>query len=344
MSRWAAVLAGGSGTRFWPLSTTARPKQMLPLAGGESLLGDAVARLDGLVPPSNVLVITSQALADDTRQLLPQVPAENVLAEPRAASTGPALAWATAIVRARDPEGVVLSLHADWWVGDAEAFRETGSRALEAAVYYDALVTVGIVPTRPDTGYGYIEPAGYLEDDVRSVGQFTEKPNAVRAAQLVQRGALWNSGLFAWSVPRFFAETEAHAPEIAPHVGYLERGDVDGYFRAVTPIAVDVSLFERSSRVVVVPGRFPWDDVGTWAALARVREPDSSRNVIVGEAYVRGTADSVVWAEDGPIVVDGVSGLVVVRANGRVLVTTRERAVHLKDVLEYLPDEVRRAE
>ncbi len=341
MSRWAAVLAGGFGTRFWPVSTSLRPKQMIPLVGTEPLLVDTVRRLNGLIPDSQVLVVTSRALVEETRRLLPALPPENVLAEPRAASTAPALAWATATVRERDPDGAVLSLHADWWIGDDDGFRATAARALEVAVHYDALVVVGIVPSRPDTGFGYIEPGGYLEDDVSAVGRFTEKPNAARAAQLVQKGALWNSGLFAWTVARFFAETDAHAPEIAPHLSLLADGDVEAYFAAVTPVAIDVSHFERSGRVVVVPGRFPWDDVGNWAALARIRKADEARNIVVGDAFVRESADTVVWAEDGPVVVDGVSGLVVIRANGRVLVTTRERAGNLKRVLEAMPPETR---
>jgi len=338
------VLAGGTGTRFWPLSSATRPKQYLSLATDEPLLVDAVRRLDGLIPPEHILVITSAAYAETTRALLSNIPAANVLGEPQPASTAPALAWATEVVRQRDPDGAVLSLHADWWVGDDELFRQTGAKALEVARTYDALVTVGIVPSRPDIGFGYIEPGDVLEEGVQVVNRFTEKPNAVRAAQLVQQGALWNSGLFAWTARRFRLETEHHAPEIAPHLPLLEAGDVVGYFNAITPIAIDFSHFERSERVVVVPGRFPWDDVGTWAALARVRGTDTARNVVAGAAFVHESVDSVVWADDGAIVLDGVNGLVVVRANGRVLVTTRERAVNLKRLLDALPDELRQLE
>jgi mannose-1-phosphate guanylyltransferase len=334
-------VAGGSGTRFWPLSSPARPKQFLPLAGSRPLLADAVDRLHGLIAPDHILIVTGHALADATRRLLPALAPTQVLAEPRAASTAPALAWATAVAQAADPEAVVLSLHADWWVGDAEAFRATAARALEAAVRHDALVTVGIVPTRPEVGYGYIEPGAELGDGARAVVRFTEKPDPARAADLVARGALWNSGLFAWTARRFFAETAAHAPELAAHVPLLTAGAVDRFFAAVTPVAVDVAHFERSNRVVVLPGAFPWDDVGTWAGLGRVRPADASRNVIVGDAIVHESTDSVVWGDDGPVVVDGVAGLVVVRANGRVLVTTRERAARLKDLLERLPAHVR---
>lgn len=341
MSRWAAVLAGGSGTRFWPLSTPAQPKQFLPLAGDRPLLVDAVARLDGLVATDRILVVTGVGHAARTRALLSRLEPTQVLAEPRAASTAPALAWATHTARARDPDATVLSLHADWWVGDTDAFRDTAGRALDAAERHDALITVGIRPSRPDTGYGYIEPGEEIAAGVMRVARFTEKPDARGAARLVAAGALWNSGLFAWTARRFFAETEAHAPELAPHLELLATGDVAGFFAAVTPIAVDVSHFERSRRVAVLPGAFPWDDVGTWAALGRVRGAAAADNVTVGAAFLRDAQGTVVWTDGDPVVVDGVRDLVVVRAHGRVLVTTRERAAQLKDLLERVPDWVR---
>ncbi|MDH4350419.1 MAG: sugar phosphate nucleotidyltransferase [Gemmatimonadota bacterium] len=341
MGRWAAILAGGSGTRFWPLSTPRQPKQFLPLAGDRPLLVDAVDRLAGVIDAERILVVTGRSLADETRRLLPQLAPDHVLGEPRAASTAPALAWATAIARARDPQATVLSLHADWWVGDTGAFQDTARRALACAASHDALVTVGIVPTRPDVGYGYIEPGTELEPGVRRVARFTEKPDADRARALVAAGALWNSGMFAWTAQRFFAETVAHAPEIAPHLDRLVANDIAGFFAAVTPVAVDVSHFERSDHVIVLPGAFPWDDVGTWAALSRVRTTDTNDNVIVGPAVLHEASGSVVWTDGDPVVIDGVRDLVVVRANGRILVTTRDRASQLKHLLERVPPAVR---
>jgi mannose-1-phosphate guanylyltransferase len=341
VSHWAAVLAGGSGTRFWPLSTRDRPKQFLPLSGEDPLLVQAVTRLDGVVPPERILVVTARRLVDETRALLPGLPALNVMGEPRAASTAPALAWATAVARDRDSAATVLSLHADWHVGDAEAFRRTAREALDAAERYDALVTVGIVPTRPEIGYGYIEPGEALDKTARRVLRFVEKPDGARAEALIARGALWNSGLFAWTAERFFLEARAHAPEIAPHLELLAAGEAEAFFAGVTPIAVDHSHFERSDRVVVVPGAFAWDDVGTWDALHRTRAWDAGGNVVVGRAVAHDAEDCVLWADDGPIVADGVDGLVVVRAHGITLVTTRERAARLKDLLETLPPDLR---
>lgn len=340
MSRWAAVLAGGSGTRFWPLSTGDTPKQMLPLAGREPLLVQTVKRLHGLIAPERVLIITGERLAERTRQLLPEIPPDNVLGEPRAASTGPALTWATAVAAGRDPKASVLAMHADWYVGDDAAFRASGGEALDVAERHDVLVTVGVVPTRVDVGYGYIIPGDPL-GPARRVARFVEKPDAGRAAELIKAGALWNSGLFAWTAARFFTETDAVAKEIAPHVAGLRGSDVAGFFRDVTAIAVDLSHFERSRRVAVVAGKFPWDDVGTWAALARVRQPDPDGNVVVGNVAVRDAKDCVLWSDEGPVVVDGVKELVVVRANGVTLVTTMERAQFLKTLLESLPAPLR---
>jgi mannose-1-phosphate guanylyltransferase len=342
MSRWAAVLAGGGGTRFWPLSTPTRPKQMLPLSGGAPLLVQTIGRIRDLIPPDRILVVTSRALGRATQRLLRDIPQHNLLLEPRAASTAPALAWATAVAARRDPSATVLSLHADWHVDDDASFRAVADHALLVAEAHDVLVTVGIVPSRPEVAYGYIVPGSPVDGEVRAVERFVEKPNAKEAAALIAAGALWNSGLFAWTAARFFAETRAVASEIAPHLGRLEDGDVEGFFEAVTPIAIDRSHFERSEHVVCVPGRFPWDDIGTWSALARVRPRDERGNVLVGDGYARDAHDCVVWADDGAVVIDGVCDLVVVRAHGVTLVTTRERADHLKDLLEHLPPEIRR--
>ncbi len=344
MSRWAAVLAGGSGTRFWPLSTDDIPKQMLALTGQAPLIVQACHRLRGLVPPERTLVVTGRRLAAETKRLLPEIPSENVLGEPRPASTAPALAWATWVASQRDPEATILSLHADWYVCNDAEFRNTAAAAMDAAERHDTLVTVGIKPSRPETGYGYIQPGAQLDGDVTRVERFLEKPDEKRATALIEAGALWNSGLFAWTARRFMEETKAVAPELAPHLALLEDGDDGGFFAAVTPVAVDVSHFERSDHVACVPGRFRWDDVGTWAALARVRDSDPDGNVLVGSAFVRESKNCVVWTEDGAVVLDGIDDLVVVRANKVTLVTTRQRAAHLKDLLQSLPAEIRKPE
>ena len=322
------------------MSTAKTPKQFLPLASDTPLLVDAVDRLEGLIPPERTLIITGVRQRDGVVRLVPQIPVENILVEPRAASTGPALTWATHTASQRDTEACVLSTHADWYIADPSAFRETAKAALRAAVEHDRLITVGVVPTRADPGFGYIVPGASLDDTTTEVTRFVEKPDPAEAAELIGRGALWNSGLFAWAARRFDAETESVAAEIAPGLDALRRGDVDEFFAAVTPIAIDVSHLERSRSVAVVPGRFPWDDMGTWPALARVRETDAMGNVTIGTTFQRDAERCIAWAADGAIVLDGVQDLVVVRANGVTLVTTAQRATKLKDLVSALPPEI----
>jgi mannose-1-phosphate guanylyltransferase len=341
--RWAVILAGGSGTRFWPLSTPDQPKQLLPLTGSSSTAEEAVERLTGLIPRDRILVVTGPSLASRLQQKL-QLEPGNVLVEPRAASTAPALIWASWEAFRRDPEAEVLSLHADWAVGDAAEFRRTADLALTTARQYQRLVTVGVVPSRPETGYGYIVPGPPLGDGARMVARFSEKPDAATALDLMAAGALWNSGLFAWSAERLLAEAEAHTPEVAPHLGALRSGDTDRFFREVTPISIDVGLLERSSSIAVVSGAFAWDDIGTWQALTRVRPKDPNGNVMVGRAFAHNSEDCIVWAERDTVVLSGVQDLIVVQANGKILVMPVEQAGSIKQLLDALPPAVRDTE
>ena len=338
--RWAVVLAGGSGTRFWPLSTPENPKQLLPLAGSTSTAEESIDRLTGLIPRERILVVTGSALAGQIQQRL-KLPPANILVEPRAASTAPALIWATWEAQRRDPEAEVVSLHADWAVGDAAAFRRTADTALTIARQHDCLVTVGVVPSRPETGYGYIVPGPPLGDGARMVARFSEKPDAATALDLMAAGALWNSGLFGWTAERLLAEVEAHTPEVAPHLPALRAGEVDRFFREVTPISIDVGLLERSASVAVVSGAFAWDDIGTWQALTRVRPKDTSGNLVVGSAFLHESEDCIVWSDRDTVVLSGVQDLIVVQANGRILVMPSERASSMKQLLDALPPEIR---
>src|SRR5438445_9269937 len=232
MSVWAVILAGGSGTRFWPLSTPERPKQLLPLVGDRPLLAQAVERLDGLVPADRVLIVTGPFLVDQVARVVPQVPRPQTFAEPRAASTAPALAWAAHWISQRDPGAHMVSLHADWAVGDDRAFRAAARHALGVAQEYDVLVTVGVTPTRNETGYGYVVPGKPLGGG-RAVRRFVEKPSAARAALLRRRGALWNTGLFAWGAARFLGEAGAYGREVTAGWPALATGDGAGFFAAV---------------------------------------------------------------------------------------------------------------
>ncbi len=337
--RWAVILAGGSGTRFWPLSTPARPKQLLPLASAMSTAEAAVARLAGLVPKDRILLVTGRHLAEPLNAKL-GLPVANLLIEPSAKSTGPALAWATHEAGRRDPDAIVLSLHADWHIPDIAGFVRVAEEALAAAERLPLLVTVGVVPTRPESGYGYVVP-GAAEDGAWRVRRFKEKPTSAAAAAMIAEGALWNSGLFAWRAATLRAEVEAHSPEMAVGLPGLDRGDVEAFFDGCRPVSIDVGVLERSSQVAVVRGDFRWDDIGDWDALARIRPVDSMGNVLVGRVAPVDSNDCIVWSERLPIVLAGVANLVVVEANGRILVMNRAGAAALKPVLDSLPPDIR---
>ncbi len=342
MSRWAVILAGGVGSRFWPISTPARPKQLLPLATQEPLLADALARLAPLVPAERTLILTNAGLVDAIAALAPSIPRENLIAEPRPAGTAAALAWAASeVARRGGREDVMLSVHADWSVGDPDGFRAALSRAADAAERYGALVTVGVVPVRADPGFGYIQPGDVVEGDLRAVARFIEKPDRATAERMVRDGFLWNSGIFVWRAGDFLDELDAHTPEVAPHLR-AHAHSLEAFFAAVTePISVDVGVLERSARVMMLPGDFQWDDVGTWAALRRVRHCDAQGNALLGDVHVLEATGCVVHADGGAVVLYGVSDLVVVSRDGLTLVTTIERAADLKRLIESLPSHIR---
>ncbi|HEV7837942.1 MAG TPA: sugar phosphate nucleotidyltransferase, partial [Gemmatimonadaceae bacterium] len=263
MNRWAVVLAGGVGSRFWPLSTSERPKQLLPLATEKPLLQDAVERLHPLVDSAHIFILTNAGLTAPIGAVVPDVPRDNIIAEPRPAGTAAALTWAALTIEQRDgPDAVMICVHADWAVRDPEKFRETLLAAEEAAVKNHSLVTVGVVPTRPDPGFGYIQPADPDTKGASRVRQFVEKPDRARAQELCNEGFLWNSGIFVWRVGDFLSEVRAHTKELRDALAVAGEGDARHFFGSVkTPVTVDVGVLERSKKVMVVPGSFGWDDI-----------------------------------------------------------------------------------
>jgi mannose-1-phosphate guanylyltransferase len=339
VSRWAVVLAGGVGSRFWPLSTPERPKQLLPLITDKPLLVDAVDRIATIVDPVHTLVLTNENLVKSIRMLLPAIPRENIIAEPRPAGTAAALTWAAINIERRDnKDATMISIHADWFIGDDARFREILLEAEETAQSTHTLVTIGVVPTRPDQGFGYIQPTNLDRKGGSPVKRFVEKPDRARAEKLRSEGYLWNSGIFVWSVGDFLAQVEQHTPELARAISLDRDAEAPEFFASVAnPISVDVGVLERSKNVTVIPGTFGWDDIGTWAALGRVRDKDEFGNVTTGNVHLLDGSDNVVQSDSGMVVVYGVDNLVVVVHDGLTLVTTREKAADLKRLVESLP-------
>jgi mannose-1-phosphate guanylyltransferase len=234
----------------------------------------------------------------------------------------------------------MISVHADWAVADPAGFQRALVRSSEVAEQHHVLVTVGVVPTRADPGFGYIQPGNELERGVSRVIRFVEKPDRARAEEMRREGYLWNSGIFVWIVGDFLDDVRRLSPEVGPAL-HSHAHDIRAFFSAVTPVSVDVGVLERSNRVVVLPGDFGWDDVGTWGSLRRVRPHDHAGNAMHGHVHAVEARDNVVHAPDSTVVMYGVSNLVVVVENGTVLVTTVDRSSDLKTLMDALPKGVR---
>ena len=342
MNRWVVILAGGVGSRFWPLSTPQRPKQLLPLVNERPLLENTLSRLADVAPPERTLILTNASLVSAISAAAPSVPADNIIAEPKPAGTAAALAWAALEIEKRSGTGsTMICVHADWAIADDEGFRQALLAAERVAIEEQALVTVGIVPTRGDPGFGYIQPGADTESGARAVTRFVEKPDRARAEWMLHEGYLWNSGIFAWRVGDFLAEVRASTPEVSKALETDAQRGLAAFFESVEPISVDNGVLERSARVRVVPGSFGWDDVGTWAALRRVKAEDDSGNVTSGQVHALEATGNVVHAEGNSVVLYGVTDLVVVTRGGLTLVTTAEKSADLKKLIDDLPADLR---
>lgn len=348
---WTVILAGGVGSRFWPASTPSHPKQLLPLAGSQPLIRETVERILPLVPQERLRILTGRHLAEPICGVLPELGPGNLFLEPRAAGTAPVLAWAAAEIERRDPDAVMISLHADHVIDPPQAFRDRLRLAAKLAVRERRLFTLGARPDRPETGYGYIrvgDPIDAGEENGNAahvVASFVEKPDRPTAERYLREGDyLWNTGLFIWRVADFLDQMERFTPEIAPFIPILREGGADEFFRLTPSLSIDNGLLERSDRVGVVTADFQWDDVGAWDAVYRTHPQDSAGNVAVGDVHALATRGCAFYAGDGPVIAFGVEDLVVVRASGITFVAHRSKVPELKELLATLPEELRTLE
>lgn len=347
---WAVVLAGGIGSRFWPLSTPDRPKQLLRLVGDLPLISETVGRLHPLIPADRVLVVTSADIAPAIHAAIPEVPRANMLVEPRPLGTAAALAWGMQeVTRRAGPNTLVCTLHADLAVAFPDAFRHSVRQAAGIAARDDVLVSIGIAPTRPEPGFGYIIPGAPLAIDFplaaggpAVVERFVEKPDAGACPGLIAGGAMWNAGVFLARANTCLAFLRERTPEIAGALDALSIADYEGFVAAVRSISLERGLLERCGHtLVVVPGDFGWDDVGTWASLKRARDLDDDGNGGIGDVHFVESSGNVVHAEGATVAMYGVEGLLVVSLPGITFVTSLERAAELRPLLDALPDHVR---
>ena len=345
---YAVIMAGGIGTRFWPASRKEKPKQFLDVFGDGTLIQNTVARLQGLIPPERCLVVTHERYVEQTQKQLPAVPNENILAEPISRNTAPCIAYAATVLADRDPDATMVVLPADHVIGNVQEFHNTLNVALETAQEPNALVTIGIEPTYPATGYGYIQYDGDEDEEgtleAHPVRTFAEKPDESTAERFIDSGDfLWNSGMFIWRADTILDQVETHLPDahkaFAPVRDAGDNVDPDTLeeaFKTSPRISIDYGVMEQAENVFVVPGSFDWNDVGDWRAVYDLSDKDDHGNVIEGDVIMQDSSRCFVQAGDRLIVLVGIHDSVVVDTDDAVLVCNRESAQQVKQVVEYL--------
>lgn len=346
---YAVILAGGKGERFWPLSTSKRPKQFLALFGDNPLLAMAVDQLGGLIPPYRVLIITSADLVEAARAAAPQVPAENVIGEPIARDTAAACALGCALIKARSRAAVFCVLTADHVIGDLEVFRETLRQSSILAEEGDRLVTIGIQPTFASTGFGYIETEEEIGNrngiEFINVKRFVEKPDRRTAEEFLATGRyFWNSGMFIWSVSSFETALARHCRPLGAMAARLERvaltpaldAALATEYASLEKISVDYAIMQKADNIVMARGTFPWDDVGSWTALEHHVPADAAGNVVLGACEALHAGNNVVVSNDRLTALIGVHDLVVVHAGHATLICPKSRVQEVKDMVRVL--------
>jgi mannose-1-phosphate guanylyltransferase len=341
----AVILAGGHGTRFWPASRRALPKQFLPIAGRRTLIAQTAARLRGLVDLEHTLVVTAAEHVALVEKFLPKLPRENILAEPVGRNTAACVAWAALEVDKRSPGAVHVVLPSDHVIEPAREFRRVLAAAAEEAAESGALYTLGIRPTSPATGYGYIESGEVVRHhagvEVRRVVCFVEKPDRARAEVFAASGRFfWNAGIFVWSTRAILGALRDHAPDLVGALaGVASEADRARVYAGLRSVAVDVAVLEKAQNVRVIPIAFTWSDVGSWAALPEVHALDADENCAAGGVRVlaEDAERCIVYGKRGELTaLVGVHDLIVVRAGKAVLVCPRDRAQDVKAIVARL--------
>ena len=351
LPRYAVIMAGGQGTRFWPRSRRRIPKQLLPITGRHTLLQETARRLRPLFSWQRMLVVTTADHAAAVRRQLPRISAEQILVEPVGRDTLPCLALAAEWIAARGGDALMAVVPADHVIKDSRGLRATLTTALQLAARTESLVTIGVTPTRAETGYGYIETGPGIAGaaGARWVRRFHEKPSAAVAKRYAASGRhLWNSGMFVWKVSVFEAAAHRCVPAVhaALHgiwrtrTGLRQR--LRQAYRALPSVSVDVAILQRvagmrgAPRVAVVPAGFDWSDVGSWAAVPEVWGCDANGNAVLGRVVSIDTADSIIYSPERLVALVGITDLIVVDSHDAVLICRRDRAQDVRKITEAL--------
>lgn len=353
---YSVIIAGGKGTRFWPLSRVQKPKQLLKIFGTKSLIAETANRVAPLSGAKQTLVITIADQLVATRKELRSLPKNNFLAEPQGRNTAPCIGLAALEVMRRDPKAVMIVLPADHWVPDAKAFRKTIEKAVALAKSHDQLVTIGIRPAYPETGYGYIMKGASLGAKAGGfrVKKFTEKPKLAMAQRLMRQGSLWNSGIFIWKAATLLQLMARYMPELYQGLRKIKQAAsgkslasadprlkklIAAEYKKMPSVAIDVGVMEPASgeqKVLTVDADFGWSDVGSWAAVHRMLHRDSNGNAGHGQWIGYGASNCLVHAPDRLVVLLGIKDAVVVDTPDALLVGDMNRSQEVREVVDEL--------
>lgn len=346
MKKFGVIMAGGGGTRFWPLSREKMPKQLLNLSGRDCMLNEAIDRLAQVTEREYIFVVTNGNQADGVRALTAgKIPAENILSEPAARNTAACIGYAACYLRRKFGDGVMIVTPSDAYIRDEGEFARVLNVAAGDAAKGERLVTVGITPTFPATGYGYIK-ATKGESEVKEVERFVEKPSLSVAQQyLAEGGYYWNSGMFLWTVSLILQKMEQFLPDVYAGLCEIERSDwqkLDEIYPTLRSVSVDYGIMEKTDGVVTVPGEFGWNDVGSFDQLGALHPADDDGNVTVGDVLAIGSRDNVLYSSGRLVATVGVDGLAVIETADAVLVCPKERAQEVKKIVESLKERGRK--
>ena len=338
-------MAGGIGSRFWPLSSSEYPKQFIDILGcGRTLIQLTVDRFTGVCPSSNFWVVTNAKYVDIVREQMPEIPADHILAEPAARNTAPCIAWASWRIKKVDPTAKVVVTPADAVVMYPKEFRGVINNALAFTDSHNAIVTIGIKPSRPETGYGYVETIGVEEGEIYKVAAFKEKPDCDTAEKYLHAGNyLWNAGIFVWNVETIVSSITKYNNQIAGLMNRIaksfgsseEKQIVDGLFPLCEKISIDYAVMEPASTDGIVythPADFGWSDLGNWASLHEKLQKDANNNGSVGNIKLFECSNCVVHVEDAKqVVLQGLDGFIVSEKNGQILVCKRSEEQRIRE-------------
>jgi mannose-1-phosphate guanylyltransferase/mannose-6-phosphate isomerase len=355
---YSVIIAGGKGTRFWPLSRSRKPKQLLKLFGPKTLLDETARRVVSFGGKDRTLIITVAEQLNAVRKELTAFSRKNFLAEPEGKNTAPCIGLAALEVMIRDPDAMMIILPADHWVSDVPAFRRTLKAAAELAARHDRLVTIGIEPAYPETGYGYIvkgKPvAGVVNSGAHEVKKFKEKPDAKTARQLLRQGSLWNAGIFAWKASTLLALMERYQPAIHTSLANIEkaaggkslatpapalRSIISREYKKMPSISIDHAILEKAGsegRVLTLPAKFGWSDVGSWAAVHQLAPRDAHGNAGNGKWLGLDAKDCLIHAPDRLVVLLGMRDAIVVDTPDALLVGDLKRSQEVRELVDAL--------